>query len=221
MSGKFDWSSFLSNVLSVVLGIFITFGIQGVIDRRQEKKDVASALELVLEELIVNKNDLQEVMGLLRMESEAANCMLANAGKYGKCDADSLAYWSSALSTEYFFTVTDDALELLKSSSLFQKINDKNLALSIIKAYDYLGADSKAFNSHEQYKVSLLLDATTDKAKKDALSFSDKEYLVRFYSTPEAKFFLRSAAEMSSIPFLESGLSDINDAIDKIQARIK
>ena len=72
-------------------------------------------------------------MGLLSLENEAANRMMANAGNYAKCDAD-----------------------------------------------------SKAFNSHEQYKVSLLMDATTDKAKKDALSFSDKEYLARLYSTPEA-----------------------------------
>lgn len=218
---RFDWSSFFSNVLSVVLGIFITFGIQGLIDRNHEKKDVSSALELVLEELNSNRNDLQEVMGLLEMENAAAEGMIRYSGNFAKCDADSLAYWNAALATEYFFTVTDDALELLKSSSLFQKINDKNLALSIIKAYDFLNADSKAFNTHEQYKISLLMDATTDKAKRESLSFPDKEFLVRFYSAPEAKYFLRSAAEMSSAHFLGNGLPDIEYAIAQIEARIK
>lgn len=218
---RFDWSSFFPNILSVVLGIFITFGIQGMIDRRHEKKEVSSALELVLEELNSNKNDLQEVIGLVGMELDAANFMLDNAGGFDSCAADSLSYWNSVLGTGYFFTVTDDALELLKSSSLFQKINDKNLALSIIKAYDYFNADSKAFDTHEQYKVSLFMAANTEKAKNESLSFSGKELLERFYSSPEAKYFLKSVVEMSGTPFLGMGLSDIDDAMSRIQARIK
>ena len=75
---RFDWSSFFPNILSVVLGIFITFGIQGMIDRRHEKKEVSSALELVLEELNSNKSDLQEVIGLVGMELDAAKFMLDN-----------------------------------------------------------------------------------------------------------------------------------------------
>ena len=216
---KFDWGSFFVNITSVVLGIFITFGIQGLIDRSQEKKDVAAALELVKEELVNNNDNLKDVIKLVNLEKSSAISMLGNIGTLKKCDIDSVATWNTALGTEYFFTVTDDALELLKSSSLFQKINDKNLALGIIKAYDYLEANSKAFNTHEQYKISLFMDANTDKAKKASGTTEGLDFLKLYYSSPEGMYFLKSVVEMSSDAFLLEGLQEIEDTIANIEAR--
>lgn len=214
-----DWSSFLSNILSVVLGIFITFGIQGWIDRSHEKKDVKAALELVKEELVNNSNDLRDVINLIGAEKDAAVSMLSNLDQLKKCEYDSVATWNTVLGSEYFFTVTDDALELLKSSSLFQKINDKNLALGIIKAYDYLEANSKAFNTHEQYKVSLFMEANTDKAKKLAATTSGLDFLKLYYSSPEGTYFLKSVVDMSGDAFLRVGLEEIDATIADIEAR--
>lgn len=214
-----DWSSFLSNILSVVLGIFITFGIQGWIDRSHEKKDVEAALELVKEELVNNSNDLRDVINLIGAEKDAAVSMLSNLDQLKKCEYDSVATWNTVLGSEYFFTVTDDALELLKSSSLFQKINDKNLALGIIKAYDYLEANSKAFNTHEQYKVSLFMEAHTDKAKKLAATTSGLDFLKLYYSSPEGTYFLKSVVDMSGDAFLRVGLEEIDATIADIEAR--
>lgn len=215
----FDWSSFFSNILAVVLGIFITFTIQGWIDRSHEKKDVAAALELVKEELINNNNNLRDVIGLINAEKNAATAMFDNLGNLQKCDYDSVATWNTVLGSEYFFTVTDDALELLKSSSLFQKINDKNLALSIIKAYDYLEANSKAFNTHEQYKISLFMEANTDKAKKLAATTTGLPFLKSYYSSPEGTYFLKSVVDMSGDAFLRVGLDEIDATIANIAAR--
>lgn len=217
---KIDWSSFATDILSVVLGIFITFGIQGLIDRRHEKKDVMAALELVKEELINNNDNLKEVIGIIESEQSAAQSIMANARNLHKCDADSVAVWSGVLGTEYFFTVTDDALELLKSSSLFQKINDKNLALGIIKAYDFLESDAQAFNTHEQYKRSLFMEANTDKMKRAAMTSSGAAFLNAFYSTQEADYFLRSVIEMANAAFVSNGKPEIEATIADIEARV-
>lgn len=218
---KFEWGSFSTDILSVVLGIFITFGIQGLIDRRHDKKEVLAALELVKEELINNNNNLHEVMDIISSEKSAALSMSKNVGNLQKCDADSVIAWNTVLSSEYFITITDDALELLKSSSLFQKINDKSLALGIIKSYDYLESDSKAFNTHEQYKISLYMDANTSKIKKASLSSSGTPFLKAFYSTPEADYFLKSVVEMSDVSFLGEGISEIEATIAMIDKRMK
>ena len=217
---KFDWASFFSNILAVVLGIFITFGIQGLIDRRSERKDVRSALELVREELVDNKEALTEVMGLVGMEKEAAEYIIDNMDDFAKCDTNVLFQMNAILGNEYFMTVTDDALELLKSSSLFQKMNDKALALAIIKAYDYLEANSQAFNTHEKYKVSLYGDVNTDKAKKAALIHSGPDYLKIFYSSAEANYFLKAVVDMSEAPFLESGIPAIDSAISALEEKL-
>lgn len=218
---KIDWGSFSTDILSVVLGIFITFGIQGLIDRKHEKKEVMAALELVKEELINNNDNLKEVIGIISSEKSAAQSISGNIGMLHKCDADSVVTWNAILGTEYFFTVTDDALELLKSSSLFQKINDKNLALGIIKSYDYLSSDAKAFNTHEQYKISMYMDANTSKVKKASLTSSGPAFLKAFYSTPEADYFLKSVIEMSDASFLSNGISEIEATIASIEARMK
>lgn len=219
--GKINWSSFTTDILSVVLGIFITFSIQGLIDRHQEKKEVMSALELVKEELVNNNENLREAIGIIKAEESAAQSISTNARNLHKSDPDSVAYWNAILGTEFIFTVTDDALELLKSSSLFQKINDKNLALSIIKAYDYLENDAQAFNTHEQNKKALYMDANTSQMKKAVLTTSGPAYMKAFYSTPEAKYMLRSVVEMCDTSFLGSSIPEIEKIDSLINARVK
>lgn len=190
---NFDWSSFLSNILSVVLGIFITFWIQGMIDRKAERADVRSALELVKEELLENKSSLEDAIGIIAMEREAAESLRGSEGL-----TDTMNTRNTVLYSEYFFTVTDDALELLKSSSLFQKMNDNALALSIIKAYDYLNVNSQAFNTHEKYKTDLFKDRPKD-----------------------SDFILKSVIEMSDDAFLRAGIPEIDGTIDCIDRRLK
>lgn len=190
---NFDWSSFLSNILSVVLGIFITFWIQGMIDRKAERADVRSALELVKEELLENKGSLEDAIGIIAMEREAAESLRGSEGL-----TDTMNTRNTVLYSEYFFTVTDDALELLKSSSLFQKMNDNALALSIIKAYDYLNVNSQAFNTHEKYKTDLFKDRPKD-----------------------SDFILKSVIEMSDDAFLRAGIPEIDGTIDCIDRRLK
>ena len=45
---------FFLDVLSVILGIVITFAIQGLIDRSRDRKNVRSAMELFRTELATN-----------------------------------------------------------------------------------------------------------------------------------------------------------------------
>lgn len=215
-----DWGSFITNIMAVVLGIFITFGIQGLIDRKAEKKDVVSALELVREELINNRSSLQEAVGIVASENSAAEFFSANAGNFSRFDADTLIAINAGLCTEYFFTVTDDALQLLKTSSLFQKLNDNNLALSIIKAYDFLNANSQAFNTHEKNKTALIEEANTDKAKRASVLKGGVESLKVFYSSPEAGYSLKSIIEMTANPFMEIGVEEIDATIAELDARL-
>ena len=50
--------AFLGRMLSVTLGIVITFTVQGILDRQRDKKSVRTALELVRKELTTNLEDI-------------------------------------------------------------------------------------------------------------------------------------------------------------------
>lgn len=217
----FDWGSFVSNIIAVVLGIFITFGIQGLIDRKGEREDVKSALDLVKEELVNNKDNFYQVIDIISNEKHAAEFLFLSKDSLDMCCIDTIKKMHTLLCSEMFVTVTDDALELLKSSSLFQKMKDNELALSIIKAYDYLDATSQAFNLHEKYKMNLCEEANTPTARKAAINSEGAQYYSQFYSTEEADYFLKSVIDMANDAFIIEGINMIDAAIANLDTRLK
>ena len=129
-------TSFLRDVLSVILGIAITFTVQGIIDRSRDRKDVRSALELVRTELLSNRADILLVRDYLLQERSSAMYFVAHGASLADCPADSILYHSGMLLADVSIALSQDALELLKSSSLFQKMGNTRLSMDIIRAYD-------------------------------------------------------------------------------------
>ena len=135
---------FLLKMLSVILGIAITFTVQGMINRAQDKRNVRSALELVRTELNTNREDIIVMGEFLDQEKKAATYYLENMENLQKSPADTLAEYGGILLADVFITLPHNALELLKMSSLFQKIGDNDLSMKIIRAYD--SCDNTAAN---------------------------------------------------------------------------
>lgn len=153
-------TNFFLNVLSVILGIVITFSIQGIINRAQDKKNVRSALELVRSELATNAQDLAEMVDYLRQEQASAQYFMNNLQNLDQCPSDSVIHHTGILLSDASITVSNDALELLKNSSLFQKIGNNPLSMKIIRAYDCCTSGAQNLNRHisvrnEQISISV------------------------------------------------------------------
>lgn len=140
--------SFLSNLVSVVLGIVITFAVQGRINKLQDRREVDSALRLVRTELAANRADITEMRTFLEDERRSAAYFLENRKALYKCPADSVLYHSGVLFADVSISLSSDALELLKMSSLFQKIGNNDLSMKIIRAYDCCATMVSALNGH-------------------------------------------------------------------------
>ena len=89
--------TFLKDLLAVVLGIFITFTIQGLINRSADKKDVRSSLELVRSELVRNIDDISVMKDHLYQEIGSAEYFLSHKDIEESC----LAFTVSADKTEF------------------------------------------------------------------------------------------------------------------------
>lgn len=139
---------FISNLGAVILGIIITFAVQGRIDRRQDRREVESALRLVRSELAANRDDIGQMKDFLVEEQRSAAYFLENRSNPGACPDDSVIYHSGILFADAYITLSYDALELLKMSSLFQKIGDNDLSMKIIRAYNTCSIISSALNRH-------------------------------------------------------------------------
>ena len=136
--------TFISDLLSVILGIIITFAIQGKVDRAADRGNVRAALELVRTELQTNMEDIGIMVDHLVQEGASAKYILDHRFDLGACPKDSLDYHVGVIFAGVSITTCQDALELLKMSSLFQKIGDNPLSMKIIRAYDsctYIAAD--------------------------------------------------------------------------------
>ena len=127
---------FFSNLVAVILGIVITFAVQGMINRAQDRKDVRSALELVRSELATNLEDIGMLDEYLDETQVSARYLAAHEKDLAKCPEDSVLLHTGIVYADVSVALSHDALELLKMSTLFPKIGDNNLSMKIIRAYD-------------------------------------------------------------------------------------
>lgn len=136
------WKGFFSELTAVILGIVVTFAGQGVIDRAHDRKEVRSALQLVRTELISNRQDIAELREVLGRVQKSAQYLvdhpelLKHVDRLDSATLNTLTKHQGMVRAEVSVTLPHDALELLKTSSIFQKIGDNSLSMKIIRAYD-------------------------------------------------------------------------------------
>ena len=211
--------NFLSNILAVVLGIVITFTIQGKIDKAQDKSNIRSTLELVRSELATNIEDVGIMEDYLVQERQSANYFLSNLNTLDKCPIDSVNFHSGMIFADVSFTLCNDALELMKMSSMFQKIADNNLSMKIIRAYDTCNSIESNLNKHITSRDTRFENSINEKtakqfASKGSISIKD------FMKTDFGSYAIRWIVTQPS-PEMFTDVTDVEDAIAAIDNYLK
>lgn len=220
---KAYWLNHFLNFLAVCLGIVITFGAQGLIDSRNERKEVASSLTLVKNELEDNITYIQFADSVFAGFSEAALFLLRYEDDYEAAPADSMALYCNIPLTEFEVAYSGEALELLKTSSLFTKIKDMELSLEIIRTYGMIS---------DQMKVIRFIFERKSKYFDDALNSNVRNVLARDNVTAvdlwnaitqsnEGKQFLRELYRLQVGYDSEPAIENIQSAISHIDLYIK
>ncbi len=214
-----NMKEFLSNLLSVVLGIAITFAVQAIIDRSQTKKDIRAALELVRTELGTNIDDIGVMTDYLNQERAAARYFIDHRHTLDSCPADSVSHHSGILFADASISISSDALELLKNSSMFPKIGDQSLSMKIIRAYDTSQSIAAVLNQHVIDRNNHF-EATINE-KTAALYASDGFISIRDYIKTDYGYYALS--RITSLADIEAyaDISDIEDAIAAISTYLK
>ncbi len=216
---KASVSNFLSNVLSVILGIVITFAVQGFIDRSREKQEVRSALQLVRSELATNAEDVAIMADYLRQERKSAEYFLAHRQDLARCPADSVSYHSGIIFADASITLSDDALELLKMSSLFQKIGDVGLGMKIIRAYDSCASTAANLNHHISVRNERFDDSVNERTVRQYTSGGNID-IVDYLKTPYGLYSIRWLTAQADVE-LFSDTADIQAAIEAIDTYLQ
>jgi hypothetical protein len=119
-------------------------------------------LELVRAELTENKDDIVTMLEIVDQERKSAQYFLDKRTVIDRCPEDSIAFHGANIFAEVSISLRQDALELLKSSSLFQKIADNNTSMKIIRAYASCMSAASALNNYETDKDQKLENILTD-----------------------------------------------------------
>ena len=190
---KIDWANHLMNFAAVCLGIIITFAGQGLINSCAERKEVKSSLLLVRNELQDNLSYIELSDSLMKTYCEAAKFLIRYEGHYNDAPADSMMMHCNAPLFIFDITHAEEALDLMKNSSLFTKIKDLNLSLEIIHTYGKIADEMKMVKLYNEQKEKYLDEAIGAPVKK--ILSQDNITAIQLWnaitSSEEGKQFLR------------------------------
>lgn len=209
MTVKEFFLNFFISFFSIFLGMLCTFVGQGMIDRAADRKEVRTSLELIRTELVKNRDDIKEMCELMEQERKSALYFLNNRTKIDRCPSDSIIYHGSMVFADISIILTQDALELLKMSSMFQKIADNNTSMKIIRAYETCSSSASYLNGHESTKSQMIGNGINDRTVqrtdppgginvKEYIKSGYGLYFMRWLSTSFFDYDLQAAADINS-----------------------
>ncbi|WP_455669769.1 hypothetical protein [Phocaeicola sp.] len=214
-----EWKlgDFIRNFIAVVLGIVITFIGSDMIEEHNTNNEVKRALVLVKNELQANRQDVEVAQNWIILQNTAARFIMRHKKDLSQAPADSLQKYINIPFQWCSVHFTNDALELLKSSSLFQKINNEQLALSLIQVYGSIDQTSNSFLFFNNTKTELANAAINHPKLKniDIESISTIERWKQILSTFEGIAFIKQ------IPQIFGGERPFDDTLGEIDQVIK
>lgn len=149
---KWELTDFFRNFIAVVLGIVITFVGSDIITKHHTQNEIKEAMRLVRSELLMNKLEVEKAGKQIALDQNGARYLLEYKGRVSEMPKDSLNIYGSLPFQWHNFHFTSDALEMLKVSALIQNMENKELALNIIKTYGAIQNVDNLFKIYSKYK---------------------------------------------------------------------
>ena len=129
------WSGFFTNLLGVILGILLTFGVNALWQKHEEKKKTREMLILVRNELETNKKWFKNQETVLQKDIDAYKNILKVDKKWATIPEDSLNVFFNRLGQLSFSQLTSSAWQIFQNSEMIQKISDKELVIRLTDCY--------------------------------------------------------------------------------------
>lgn len=190
IAAEWRFGDFFRNLIAVILGIVITFFGSDLIDYRNTKKDIKESMQLVIGELQYNKEMLEDMVKRIELDRKSAKYLLKNRHKIEEIDKDSLEKYGYAPFQWASYLFTNDAMEMLKSSALIPKIENKKLALQIIQTYGTIKFAQNHYQTYIDVKKSLQQDLDEVPEIKNFNSEEIAETWSFYFNFPEATTLL-------------------------------
>lgn len=129
---------YVRQISVVVIGILITFAGSNLITNCSEKRDVQDIMLLIRDEMENNRDRFKGAIAEFNIDERISTLLVEHDMKLQTIPEDSLRQFGFVLGHYRIFSYQKNAMDMLKSSMLMQKISDKEFLLSLIGAYETL-----------------------------------------------------------------------------------
>lgn len=153
----------------VAAGIIVTFWGSDLISENARQKEVRATMQLVAEELEYNKQELHRVRSLLDIDIHMSRLLMEHDMNISEISVDTLWKYGKLFNNMDEFSNRNDALDVLKGSSLMQYIPDKRMLQDVLQAYYELGKKKKDVGDYYAVKTDVLMGLALSAGRKDVL----------------------------------------------------
>ncbi len=155
---KYRIGEYMRELSIVILGVAVTFISSALISSHNTRKDIRDNMSMIKIELEENIKKIDKAIEAIDKDVDAASAILS--GDLRSIPTDTLVAYSNSLTNISLFSYTQDAMEILKISSLAPHIENKQLLLGIIKSYEAMNSMKTAISYYLDNKKKALDDVT-------------------------------------------------------------
>jgi hypothetical protein len=130
------WIGFLTNLLGVIHGIILTFGVTALWQRRREKQTTKEMLILVRNELAFNKIILQHLEQMMKNQGYVYRKILENKNDLTAIPTDTLKEYHTQISGISIVNMTTTAWKIFQNSDMIQKMTNRELIIRLAGCYN-------------------------------------------------------------------------------------
>ena len=131
-------SGFLINLLGVIVGISLTFGVNSIWQKHEDEKKTKEILILVRNELETNKNWFKEQEKNIKKDSYVFKKIIEAKGDWSTIPVDTLYAYRSCATSQSFSQLTSSAWQIFQNSEIIQKMSDKELVIRLASCYAWI-----------------------------------------------------------------------------------
>ena len=183
------WAGFFTNMLGIILGIGLTFGVNSLWQKHEDKKKVDEIMALLRHELDINKQWFEVQDSLIRSDSRVYKKILEAKGDWKSIHPDTLKQYQAQTSLILYAPFTSSAWQIFQNSEVIQKMNNQKLVVSILHAY----TDMILF------KELIMVEYWHEKKQAFATAEDPYEYFDDIMSNKKSVAFYREYASEESL----------------------
>ena len=202
---------YLRELSVVVLGVAITLSASVWVTNRNEKIDLALYLNAIKIELEENLSSIDDAMEFF--QSEAKYTAYLQLHDEQSLNMDTIIFYAHTVCYSLnAYQLNTNAFEMFRSSGAMRLMNDKDLLISIWKAYNRCSSMEKMFDRYYDRKFEHV-QKETEFSKKGEINYHDMNYalavpMYNFYAFPLAISILNAK---------EEGIEPVKETISKLE----